>query len=389
MLLDANGRLLASSDPDDAGRVGQVLNHVGLNQTRSGQTFVQTTSSRTIGTRIVDVLVPAIGSDGQVIGVVRMSYPLQIGIYDPSQVLRYLILGILVAGLILGVITGIVLALDLSRPLHQITEAVRQTATGQLSDVLPEQGPEEMRSLQHSFNFLTTRLRTLEEARRQLLANLVHEIGRPLGALVAAVQALSGGADEDPALRRELEHGMETQLHGLQHLLDDLARLHDQVLGTLELNRKEIPLYEYLANFLVPWRQVAVQNGLAWDSTVPADLPVVAADPDRLAQAMGNLVSNAIKYTPPRGRITVAAGADADEIWIRVSDTGPGITPDDLQHIFTPFYRGPAGRRFPQGMGLGLGIARDLIAAHGGRLTVESVVGQGSHFTIWLPRRLS
>jgi signal transduction histidine kinase len=100
---------------------------------------------------------------------------------------------------------------------------------------------------------------------------------------------------------------------------------------------------------------------------------------------VGNLVSNAIKYTPPQGSVMVSAGSQAGEVWLRVSDTGLGIPAEEQARIFAPFYRGPSSGRFPQGMGLGLSIARDLVTAHGGRLTVESASGAGSHFTIWLP----
>jgi signal transduction histidine kinase len=110
-------------------------------------------------------------------------------------------------------------------------------------------------------------------------------------------------------------------------------------------------------------------------------------DPDRLAQVVGNLLSNAIKYTPQGGTVSLAAGAGADEVWIRISDTGPGISADEQARIFAPFYRSQLNRRFPQGMGLGLSIASSLVAAHGGRLELDSAPGQGSHFTVRLPLR--
>ncbi len=384
MVLDASGRLLASSDPADAPRLGHPLDHPGLARTLSGQPFVQAAASQSLHVEIADVLVPVVGQDQRVVGIVRLSYPLT-SVYQRFRLVRYLVAGVLLAGLLLGVLAGTALALDLQRPLQQTTRAVQQLAGGQLSGALPEEGPAEVRALAHAFNVLTERLRLLEESRRRLLANLMHELGRPLGALLSAVQALSAGADRDPALRRELHEGMEAQIGRLQRLLDDLAQLHDRVLGTLELDRRPIALAVWLPAVLSPWRAVAVQKELAWHSTVPTDLPSVAADPDRLAQAVGNLVSNAIKYTPPKGVVSVSAGAEADQVWIRVSDTGPGIAPEEQERIFTPFYRGQSAGRFPQGLGLGLSIARDLITAHGGRLTIESTPGSGSHFTIWLP----
>jgi signal transduction histidine kinase len=384
MLLDSDGRLLASSDANDAGRLGLHLDHPGLEQALSGQIFSQQARSQGLRAEVADVLAPALGADQQVAGVVRLSYPLT-SVYERFQLLRYLIAGVLVVGLILGAIAGTVLALDLGRPIQETQRAAEQLAYGQPPAPLAEQGPEEIRSLACSFNVLAARLQTLEESRRRLLANLVHELGRPLGALLAAVQALAEGADQDQALRGELLGGMEAQIHRLQRLLDDLAQLHDRVLGSLELNRQPLALAEWLPETLSPWRETALQKALMWQSNIPAEMPVISADPDRLAQAVGNLVSNAIKYTPPQGSITVSAGSQAGEVWLRVTDTGPGIAAEEQARIFAPFYRGPVAGRFPQGMGLGLSIARDLVTAHDGRLTVESAPGSGSQFTIWLP----
>ncbi|HER34455.1 MAG TPA: HAMP domain-containing histidine kinase, partial [Halothiobacillaceae bacterium] len=230
-----------------------------------------------------------------------------------------------------------------------------------------------------------------DESRRRLLANLVHELGRPLGAVQSALQALLNGAEEDPALRRELLEGMDDQVYRLRPLLDSLTDLYDQVLGTLELNRRQTDLADWLSRTVVPWRHAAIDKGLDWHVDIPEGLPAVRVDPDRLAQVAGNLLSNAIKYTPEGGRVSVTArevgeaGRPSSGVEISVSDTGMGIEPDERARIFEPFFRSRRERRFPQGMGLGLSIARDLVMAHGGRLDVDSTPGVGSCFTIWLP----
>jgi two-component system sensor histidine kinase BaeS len=167
---------------------------------------------------------------------------------------------------------------------------------------------------------------------------------------------------------------------------NDLAGLHDQVLGTMELGRAPTPLSEWLPPVLAPWQAAAVAKGLRWQASIPADLPTLNVDPDRLAQAVGNLLSNAVKYTPTGGTITVEAVAAAEQVRISVQDSGPGILPEDLPHVFDPFYRGRQSSRFRQGLGLGLTIASDLVKAHGGRLEMESTPGQGSRFSILLPR---
>jgi signal transduction histidine kinase len=292
---------------------------------------------------------------------------------------------VLVAASLLGGAVGLVLALNLERSLRHVTEAIHGIASGQQLIPLPERGPEEIRLLLRAFNSLVERLHNLEVTRRQLLANLVHELGRPLGALQSAAQALLKGADQDAAFRRELLEGIVTTIQRLQPLLDNLAQLHGQVLGTLELNRQPTLLKEWLLQVLAPWREAAQEKGLSWQINLPPDLPSLTIDADQLAQAVGNLLSNAVKYTPPGGAISIDAGIETEAVWIRVSDTGRGIIPEEQEQVFSPFYRSYTNQRFPQGMGLGLSIARNLVTAHGGHITLESQPGQGSRFTIWLP----
>jgi signal transduction histidine kinase len=185
-------------------------------------------------------------------------------------------------------------------------------------------------------------------------------------------------------LRTDLLRGMDDQVERLKPLLDNLARLYKQSIGPAELQREPIRLSEWLPQILITWEAAAQAKGLQWQITVPADLPIVSIDPNQMAQVIGNLVANAIQYTSTGG-ISITAGQKSDRVWLAVADTGSGIAPEVCAHIFDPFYRGRQGQRFPQGMGLGLAIARDIARAHGGDITVQSVVGQGSRFTIAVP----
>jgi two-component system sensor histidine kinase BaeS len=382
-LVDSKGRLLASSDPLATDLTGQSPDTVPEGAL-SGQVVARTSYSRQLHAEIADVWVPVLGTNDQVLGIVRLSHRFA-SVQQQFLQMRYLILSVLVVGLILGTATGWLLALNMERPLRQVTQAIYQLASGGQQTPLLEEGPEELRLLSRAVNTLVARLNDLEQARRQLLANLVHELGRPLGALSSATQALLGGADQDPTLHQELLVGMEQEVRRLQRLLENLAHLHDQVLGSLELARQPIKLSTWLSQTLAPWREAARMKGLHWESAVPGNLPTLEADPDRLAGALGNLISNAIKFTPRGGTISVEADVENEAMRIQVRDTGPGISPKDKDHIFTPFYRGSGGGRFPQGMGLGLSIAQAQIVAHGGRLEMESTPGRGARFTIWMP----
>jgi signal transduction histidine kinase len=384
MLLDSNGILIASSDPADADRIGSQMEHPGLEAARGGQVVTELRYSQNLDDNMADALAPVVGPNGEVLGFIRLSFHYYTFTEQIYQ-LRYLLTGVLVSALLLGAGLGVTLAINVGAPVQQVTEAVYSLANGERSEALPELGAVETRRLSRAVNTLFERLRGMEAARKRLLANLVHEIGRPLGALRMGIEALSLGANRDPKFYEELLGGMDQETARLQRLLEDLSHLHEQALGVLELDRENLDLAIWLPETLGPWQQAAIKKRLHWELILPGSLPIVQADPLRLDQVIGNLVSNAIKYTPGGGTVGVETGAEGDWVWVRVRDTGPGIPPELQEKMFEPFVRGGQGKRFPQGMGLGLSIARELIEAHGGRLELESEAGMGSRFTIWLP----
>ena len=385
MLLDRHGQLLASSDPADADRLGQPLALPDVPHVLTGEAIAHQDYSRRLQADIADVWLPVVTPGEQLQGIVRLSYQLTT-VYQQFTTLRWLVLGVLIIGLLLGTAVGWILALNLQRPIEQLTQAVEQLSGNQPTGQLPEPQTEEFARLVRAFNALSEQLRHLEAARHQLLANTVHELGRPLGALQSGVEALRGGADEDPVLRHEFLAGIDAEIQRLRRLLADLRRHYDQALGPLELQRTSIELNAWLTAVLIPWREAAEHKGLHWSMSAASDPLVIEVDPDRLAQAVGNVISNAIKYTPTGGRVAIELAAGPLAVLIHITDTGPGISPEDQAHIFEPFYRTHTTRRFQQGMGLGLTIAHDLVVAHGGRLIVTSALEQGSRFTIWLPR---
>jgi two-component system sensor histidine kinase BaeS len=384
MLLTPDGRLLASTDPNDQDRLNQILDLTGLPKARTGQMMVNTDFSPSLQGEVIDVFAPVISDDRQVTAIVRVSYRYDT-VYEQLLRFRYLIASILAFGLLIGSLLGSILALSIANPIRQVSQAIYGLARGDQRQPLSVNGPEEISVLVRAVKFLVERLSSLEQSRRQLLANLVHEIGRPLGALHTAIQVSLRGAKDDPQVMQELLDGMEGETNRLQRLLEDLSHLHDQVLGVLELDRQSISLPEWLPKVLAPWRQAARGTRLNWNTEIPSDMLPIQADPVRLAQIIGNLCSNAIKYTPVGGTISVTAGIQDEMAWIKVSDDGPGISLEEQHKIFDPFFRGEQRQRIKQGMGLGLSIARDLAVAHGGRIELESTPGLGSHFTLWLP----
>ena len=387
MILDLQGQMLASTDPLDAGGTGNdVVSKERLEEAIESGASIEIMYSRQLEADVVNVLVPARKPDGQVVGMVRMSYHLE-NVYKQFLSLRYAIIGIVAFGILIGVSVAILIAIKLSNSIYQITNSVQKLASGKEYISPVEQGPDEIILLQRSVNSLVERLRELENTRNKLLTNLVHEIGRPLGALLLAVQALQAGARQNEEMAKDLVTGMEEELRILERLVNDLSGLHDQVLGVMELKTRPVILSEWLLNVLQTHQEAAKSKGIRWHATISEELPTIEADPDRLAQAVGNLVNNAIKFTPSGGIVSVDAAVQDYEVRIQINDTGPGIPFEDQAHIFSQFYRGRSETRFPKGMGLGLSIARDLVVAHQGRLEFSSIYGEGSSFTIWLPFR--
>lgn len=383
MLLDPGGHLIISSDPNDAQLVGAVYEMPDLQRLLASEPPVEVKYKNS---QISDVIVPAVTTQGKVIGFVQLTNPLA-DIYARSERLSQVLLYVIGGGLFSGVLLGWLLARNMERPLQQTSVAANDLANGyQPLNPLREEGPEEIRRVVRAFNTLIERLKIAEENQKRLLANMVHELGRPLGALLSGIQALRSGADEQPDLRRELLGGMENEVERLQHLLDDLAHFNGRDLHQPELHKQPILLCEWLPLVLSTWSESAAQKNIGWKTHIPDDRGTIDIDPDRMAQAIGNLISNAIEYTPPGGTVTIQTEDTLGNLEIHVNDTGPGIPPDEQKLIFQPFYRGKATRRFSEGMGLGLTIARDLIQAHGGTLSLESVPGQGARFTILLPR---
>ncbi|HMN31196.1 MAG TPA: ATP-binding protein [Caldilineaceae bacterium] len=174
----------------------------------------------------------------------------------------------------------------------------------------------------------------------------------------------------------------------MERLIRTLQSVDKRVLQPLQLQRTQISLVRVIQGSVANFEPIAARLGIALTMKLPTPLPILYADEDRLIQVLTNLLDNALKFTPRGGSVTVEAGEEGDAVWVRVSDTGVGIAPDELPYLFQQFYRGAASRPpEKQGMGLGLTLCREIIAAHGGEIAVTSSVGQGTQVTFWLPKR--
>jgi two-component system, OmpR family, sensor histidine kinase BaeS len=211
-----------------------------------------------------------------------------------------------------------------------------------------------------------------DRLRRQLMADVAHELRTPLSILQGRIEGLLDGVypRDDTHLAELLD-----ETRHLARLVEDLGTLAHAEAGALELRKEPVDLGDLLRDVAASLpRPIAVE--------IPADLPTLDADPLRLRQVLLNLLTNALRHTPPEGTVSVAVQAQPQRMLIRVRDTGTGIAPEDLPHLFERFQKGTGSR----GSGLGLPIARKLVLAHGGDIGIESVLGRGTEVTVWLPR---
>jgi signal transduction histidine kinase len=384
MIIDPDGFLMAISDPDEQSRVGETILRPEFEDVLSGQELTLTEHSPSLDVETIDTWAAVHDRSGNLLGVLRISLPLET-ITDELMRLRGLIALTMGAGLLVGTLIALGLATSMERPLTQMTESISAMAWKKDPEVIHMEGPEEFKLLASAFNHLIERIDEMEVTRRKLLANLVHELGRPLGALSAALHALMSGADQDPELQLELLVGMDTQTRDLARLVDDLTHLYDEDAGRFKLESETVEIQTWLRETVATWRAQANQKSIHLILDAAQEEVALNIDPHRMSQALGNLLSNAIKFTPTGGEIRVRAGVEDQQMVIRVQDSGPGLSPEDRENLFTPFYRGKHSTRFPKGMGLGLSIARDILQSHGGKLVLEESKGPGTKFAIHLP----
>lgn len=230
-------------------------------------------------------------------------------------------------------------------------------------------------------------LRRLERARRDFVANISHEFKTPLTAIQGFAETLLGGALDDHQNRERFLEIIRNNAKRLGRLTDDLLRLSQIEAGQLQLEFRRVLICEIVGPCIENARMNAGQKKLQLDEEYPSDLPAVRGDAGALQEILQNILDNAVRYTPEGGRILVRATEAGEFVTIRVSDTGIGIPKEHQGRIFERFYRADAARsRELGGTGLGLSIAKHLVEVHGGRIEVESEVGRGSTFSVFLPR---
>jgi two-component system, OmpR family, sensor histidine kinase BaeS len=286
-----------------------------------------------------------------------------------------------------ALLIGVLLARTISHPVRELIVATRRVARGELGQQVPVRTQDELGELAASFNQMSGDLARSLELRRQMTADIAHELRTPLSLIMGYTEALSDGKFQGAPETFDILH--EEAQH-LSRLVDDLRTLSLADAGELSLTRRLAAPQALLARAASAHAAQAQEQEVALRVEADPDLPEIEVDPDRIAQVLDNLVSNALRYTPAGGEIVLCAAQHADILELRVRDSGAGIPPEELPHIFDRFYRGEKSRYQKNGeSGLGLAIARSIVEIHGGTIEVQSTVGAGTTFSIRLPVRRS
>jgi len=281
---------------------------------------------------------------------------------------------------------GVILAFSLTRSLREMTAATRALAKGELGHQVKVRSHDEIGTLAESFNLMSAELRRSTDLRRRMTADIAHDLRTPLSVILGYTEALS---DEKLPPTPEIFAVMHTQAQHLNHLIDDLKTLSLADAGELSLNRQPVAAGDILRRTAAAHQVEAEKKGIAIRVEAAPDLPFIDVDVERMGQVLGNLLSNALRYTPPGGEIVLSAEARQGEVRLQVVDNGMGIRTEDLPSVFERAFRGDQSRAQSNGeTGLGLAIAKSLVEAHGGVISVESRVGQGTSFTISIPVQL-
>lgn len=324
-------------------------------------------------------LIGVVGLVGLIGSVVMASGPF-------GHVARLLGIGIVVLG-VLAIAGSSRTFRRVAFSLDELVEAADRVEHGDYTTrvTVPRTGPRPMRDLARGFNEMVTRLEANEAQRRRLLADVSHELRTPLAVVQGNIEAMLDGVHEvdEAHLGAILE---ETRVLG--RLVDDLRTVALSESGSLPLHREPTDLAVVATDAVGAFRSYAQAAGVELAVEIADDIPLLEVDPVRIREVISNLVANALRHTPADGSITLdarvgdgGAGGGPREVVVTVRDTGSGIEPDLLPHVFDRFAKAPGSR----GSGLGLAIARGLVDAHGGSIDVESAPGRGSTFRFRIP----
>ncbi|MEI7990052.1 MAG: ATP-binding protein [Chloroflexota bacterium] len=329
-----------------------------------------------------------ISVEGKTVGIIISSaprvLPLKPIIENFSKAINHsLILGGLIA-VGVSLLLGVILSLSLTRRLRVLSKAAHAIAKGELTTKVIIESKDEIGELALAFNQMSADLERSRELRRQMTADIAHELRTPLSIILGRAETLADGMLPPT---QEVFKVIHQESLRVNRLVEDMRLLSLSDAGELPLEKRTINVCQLLEEITFTYRVSAQQKGITLLSENTDNLPSILADPDRIKQIFANIIENALRYTTSGGCIQLSARAEAQGVVISVKDNGIGIQKDDIPYLFDRFYRSDKTRdRDKGGTGLGLAIVNSLVNAHNGKISVISQPGEGTTFFVWLAK---
>ena len=284
---------------------------------------------------------------------------------------------------LIALLLGIFLSRTFTRPIRELTEATHAVADGELGKQVAVRSRDEMGELASSFNKMSTDLERSSNARKQMTADIAHELRTPLSLILGHADAVHDGVL--PPTKENFEI-IRDEAERLEHLVDDLRTLSLADAGELSIMLQEVSPHKLLNDIHAAYSHIASQKNVKIQLDVPSEIPMLKIDAGRMTQVLTNIFDNALRHTPEGGQIVLAAQTIDDNIQLSIEDSGPGIEGEDANRIFERFYRTDSARhRDAGGSGLGLAIAKSIVEMHRGQIWAESKPGQGLKIIIRFP----
>jgi signal transduction histidine kinase len=294
----------------------------------------------------------------------------------------------------MAMVLGYFLSTTVTERIHGLKDAAEKLAQGDLNTRVPIKGSDEVSALAKTFNQMAEQLqaadkkqRDLDNMRRDLIAWVSHDLQTPLASMRAILEAVSDGVVDDPETVKRYLNTAQRDVKNLSSLIDDLFQMAQLDAGGFPLNKAQSSLSDLVSDTLESFTELAKQQNITLEGNVDPDVDPVHMDTQAIGRVLNNLIGNALRHTV-KGRVSVWVRRSSHGAEVTVSDTGEGIRPENLEHIFERFYRGDTSRSRNRGTssaGLGLAIARGIVRAHGGDIKVESEIGKGTQFTFHIP----
>lgn len=378
-IFNQQGRLLATSDPRDK-QVTDWYKVPGMWEALQNRP-VQGIAKGLFSTEDRLYIARPISRDGQLLGVLRMSITLEQVQRQFTKVI-WSVLGTLMMIILICALISTRLARSLSKPIEVMRNFAIRLGSGHFGDILLLHEKNELDQLAAELNRMSERLASLDQERRVFLANVSHELRTPISNVQVTIDALQSGAYEEPQLRDRFFQTISSEIKRLSQLIHDLLDLGRLEAGVTQLEQQIISLRGLIHRAVNATEPRMQALGISVQVNV-VDL-LIEGDPERLLQAILNVLDNAIKHSAPNSQVFISGYKQGKQAILEIRDQGQGISESDLPHIFEQFYTTDPSRK-GSGNGLGLAIAKRIIEAHQGTITAGSVANQGATFTICLP----